>query len=94
MLYVVLSELGFKPLKFTSATLFWAIWPSVSPECIHNYSVLVQNVHTLGVFHNVNTATTSFNVTGLTRGEEYTVTLSTGQRKKTVMMTLEGVKVI
>ena len=91
-MHTVLSELGFKALSFTSATIYWATWPSVKSECIHNYSVLVQSVRTpASISDNTTTATTSLSVTGLTRGEEYTVTVSTGQRKKTVMMTLEGV---
>ena len=89
--YTVLSELGFKALSFTSATIYWATWPSVKSECVHNYSVLVQNVHTQSISDNTTTAATSLNVTGLTRGEEYIVTVSTRQRKKTVMMILEGV---
>ena len=90
--YTVLSELGFKALSFTSATIYWATWPSVKSDCVHiNYYVLVQNVHTKNISDNITTAATSFNVTGLTRGEEYIVTVSTRQRKKTVMMILEGV---
>ena len=86
----MLSELGFKPLNFSSATLYWAIWPRVNPECSQNYTILVQSVHTLGMFNNITSATTSLNVTGLIRGEEYTVTVSTAHSKKTVNMTLEG----
>ena len=91
--YTVLSELGFKALSFTSATIYWATWPSVKSECVHNYSVLVQNVRAQSISDNITTAATSLNVTGLTRGEEYIVTVSTRQRKnfKTVMMILEGV---
>ena len=88
------SELGFKPLNFSSATLHWAIWSRVNPECSQNYTVLVQSVHTPGIFHNITTSSTSLNVTGLIRGEEYTVTVSTAHSKKTVKMTLEGVRVI
>ena len=88
----MLSELGFKPLNFTSATFYWAICGSVNPECVHNYNIMVQSVRTLGIFHSITTAATSFNVTGLIRGEEYTITVSTAHSKKTVMMTLEGVK--
>ena len=88
---VVLIVLGFKPLNFTSATFYWAICGSVNPECVHNYNIMVQSVRTLGTFHNINTVATSLNVTGLTRGEEYTITVSTGHSCKTISMTLEGI---
>ena len=88
----MLIDLGFKPLNFTSATFYWAICGSVNPECVHNYNIMVQKVNrTLGIFHNITTVATSLNVTGLTRGEEYTITVSIAHSKKTVMMTLEGI---
>ena len=84
------SELGFKPLNFSSATLHWAILPRVNPECSQNYTILVQSVRTPGIFHNLTTSATSLNVTGLIHGEEYTVTVSTAHSRKTVNMSLEG----
>ena len=114
-LSTVLSELGFKALSFTSATIYWAAWPIVKSECIHNYSVLVQSVHTPSISDNTmwlcmcvhihnhicelvgnsTTANTILNVSGLTRGVEYTVTVygvynDEVGRSATIFMNLDG----
>ena len=88
----VLSELVFKALNFNSSTLTWITWPISSPECGGNYTIkLVEGGNTSSIVCYVATATTSLNVTGLTRGEEYTVTVSTAHSCKTILMTLEGI---
>ena len=87
IILTVLSELGFKALNFTSATLSWV------NNCNDNYTVLVQENNTSSIVYNMATLATSLNVTGLTRGEEYTATVFTAHSYQKILMTLEGIRV-
>ena len=83
----VLSKLGFKALNFTSSTLAWDTWPISDPECGQHYTIKLVISDDV---YNIITVATSLNVTGLTRGEEYTITVSAAHSCKTISMTLEG----
>ena len=80
------SQLKFEALNFTSARLNWTV-PSGTSQCVHKYSVLVWGINSA---FNITTTATAINVTGLIRGEEYTVTVSNAFGNETIRMTLEG----
>ena len=84
--FLVPSQLKFKALIFTSATLNWTA-PSGTSQCVHNYTVLVQGTNSV---FDITTTATAINVTGLIQGEEYIVTVSNVFSNKTIRMTLEG----
>ena len=83
------SQLKFKALNFSSATLNWTA-PSGTSQCVHNYTVLVQGTNAQDSVFNITTTATAINVTGLIKGEEYNVTVSNEFGNKMVKMTLEG----
>ena len=67
-----LTNLRFTALNFTSTILKWEP-PGDSSSCIHNYTVQIQSNNTNESVYIV--TITTINVTGLTRGVEYTVTV-------------------
>ena len=99
-------KLGFTALNFTSATLFW-IPSSDSPNCVQSYTILVNesSLQTTFPFEKAfnssvyNTSSTSLNVTGLSRGVEYTFTVTGRDRagregeSEEMRMTLEGIPI-
>ena len=70
-------KLRFLALSFTSATLYW-MPPNDSPNCVHSYTILVNESSLQATFNSsvYNTSSTSLNVTGLSRGVEYTFTVT------------------
>lgn len=82
----------FKALNFTSATLMWTV---STDSCIDNYNIQLESVSTGELVHDINTTTTSLDVTELHRGMEYFVTVSVldmneGVGKITTIMSLDG----
>ena len=62
-----------KVLSFTSAIIDWNT-PVDHFDCVFNYNVQIRNSQS-NKTHNTTTTATSLNVTGLTRGVEYTITV-------------------
>ena len=66
-----------------------------NPNCIYGYDILIQS-NTSMVIHNSTTIATTLNVTGLTRGVEYTVFVYGIDNNRrlgkngTILMTLDG----
>ena len=90
-------KLGFLALSFTSAILSW-MPPNDSPNCVHNYTILVNESSLQATINSsvYNTSSTSLNVTGLSRGVEYTFIVTGRDRagregeNEEMSMTLEG----
>ena len=84
-------KLRYTAMDFTSAVLAWA---TPAGSCVHYYTVHIHN-HICELIHNSTTADTTLNVSGLTRGVEYTVTVygvyndEAGMRA-TTFMNLDG----
>ena len=96
-------KLGFTALNFTSATLFW-MPPNDCLNCVHSYDwallakIPFKNSFNLSyVYNSTTTTSTSLNVTGLSRGVEYTFTVTGRDRagrkgeSEEMSMTLEGI---
>ena len=87
-----LNDFRFTALNFTSAILKWEPPGDIS-NCIHNYTVQIQSNTNESIY--IVTITT-INVTGLTRGVEYTVAVfgiySDGIKGEyeIIQMTLDG----
>ena len=88
------TNLTFTALNFTSAMLSWLTSGS-NPDCFYGYDVIIQSNTSMAI-HNSTTITTTLNVTGFTRGVEYTVSVygidNNGRLGKngTILMTLDG----
>ena len=90
-------KLQFTALSFTSATLSW-MPPNDSPNCVHSYTILVNESSLQATFNSsvYNTSSTSLNVTGLSRGVEYIFTVTGRDRagregeSEKMLLSLEG----
>ena len=82
------TRLRFKALNFFSATLDWMA-PCDNRDRVNSYTVNVRNGN---ISYNTTVVNTTLNVTGLTRGVEYTVTVYSngGMGRSTINMTLDG----
>ena len=84
-------KLRYTPLNFTTAVL---AWETPAGSCVHYYTVHIHN-HICELLDNSSTADTTLNVSGLTRGVEYTVTVfgvynDEVGRSATTFMNLDG----
>lgn len=69
------NDFKFTALNFTSANLKWKP-PGDSSTCIHNYTVQIQgNTNVTSLNSSVTVNITTINITGLTCGVKYTVTV-------------------
>ena len=88
------TNLTFTALNFTSAMLSW-FTSGNNPNCFYGYDIIIQSNTSMAI-HNSTTIATTLNVTGLTRGVEYTVSVygidNNGRLGKngTILMTLDG----
>ena len=64
-------KLRYTAINFTCAVLAWT---TPAGSCVHYYTVHIHN-HICELIDNSTTANTTLNVSGLTRGVEYTVTV-------------------
>ena len=84
-------KLRYTSLNFTSAAI---AWETPAGSCVDNYTVHIYN-HICELIDNSNTASKILNVSGLTRGVEYTVTVfgvynDEVGRSATIFMNLDG----
>ena len=90
-------KLTFAAVNFTSATLYWTS-PNDSLNCVHSYTILENESSLQSTFNSsvYNTSRTSLNVTGLSRGVEYTFTVTGRDRagregeSEKMLLSLEG----
>ena len=84
-------KLRYTPLNFTTAVLAWV---TLAGSCVHYYTVHIHN-HICELIDNSSTVDTTLNVSGLTHGVEYTVTVfgvynNEVGRSATIFMNLDG----
>ena len=103
MLHYVLDRisaprnLNFTALNFTTASIEWAI-PSCLGYLVEVYYIQIFISYSHNITLNLTSPATSVNVTGLSRGVEYNVTVygrnlnctSYEEEKATLLMTLDG----